>query len=210
MVDARDPSERQGRPDKASLDASCVVAQRLGYHTFYSGVVTTTEGTRPDGKSEDMLALERQVCFALSVAARNVVAVYRPVLEPLGLTHPQYLVMLALWQHGSLSVKELSRLLQLDPGTLSPLLKRLEAAGLLRRERDPKDQRNLALALTDSGKALRAAAETIPAGIVERLGMPIEELMALHGALTQVIAASQRALTTPAVADGTEPQATVA
>ena len=66
-----------------------------------------------------MLALERQVCFALSVAARNVVAVYRPVLEPLGLTHPQYLVMLALWQHGSLSVKELSRLLQLDPGTLS-------------------------------------------------------------------------------------------
>jgi MarR family transcriptional regulator, organic hydroperoxide resistance regulator len=210
MVDARDPSERQGRPDKASLDASCVVAQRLGYHTFYSGVVTTTEGTRPDGKSEDMLALERQVCFALSVAARNVVAVYRPVLEPLGLTHPQYLVMLALWQHGSLSVKELSRLLQLDPGTLSPLLKRLEAAGLLRRERDPKDQRNLALALTDSGKALRAEAETIPAGIVERLGMPIEELMALHGALTQVIAASQRALTTPAVADGTEPQATVA
>ena len=85
-----------------------------------------------------MLALERQVCFALSVAARNVVAVYRPVLEPLGLTHPQYLVMLALWQHGSLSVKDLSGLLQLDPGTLSPLLKRLEAAGLLRRERDPK------------------------------------------------------------------------
>jgi DNA-binding MarR family transcriptional regulator len=210
MVDARDPSERQGRPDRESLDASSVVAQRLGYHTFYSGVVATTEGTRPDGKSEDMLALERQVCFALSVAARNVVAVYRPVLEPLGLTHPQYLVMLALWQHGSLSVKELSRLLQLDPGTLSPLLKRLEAAGLLRRERDPKDQRNLALALTDSGKALRAEAETIPAGIVERLGMPIEELMALHGALTQVIAASQRALTTPAVADATDPQATVA
>src|SRR4051812_21632291 len=98
-----------------------------------------------------MLALERQVCFALSVAARNVVAVYRPVLEPLGLTHPQYLVMLALWQHGTLSVKELSGLLQLDPGTLSPLLKRLEAAGLLRRERDPRDQRNLALALTEKG-----------------------------------------------------------
>ena len=90
-------------------------------------------GGRP---AEDMLALERQVCFALSVAARNVVAVYRPVLEPLGLTHPQYLVMLALWQHGPLSVKDLSGLLQLDPGTLSPLLKRLEAAGLLRRERD--------------------------------------------------------------------------
>jgi DNA-binding MarR family transcriptional regulator len=157
-----------------------------------------------------MLALERQVCFALSVAARNVVAVYRPVLDPLGLTHPQYLVMLALWQHGPLSVKELSRLLQLDPGTLSPLLKRLEAAGLLRRERDPKDQRNLALALTDKGNALRADAEKIPAGILERLGMPIEELMSLHAALTQVIAASQRALTSPVAAEGSEPAATVA
>ena len=143
---------------------------------------------------EDMLALERQVCFALSVAARNVVAVYRPVLEPLGLTHPQYLVMLALWQYGPLSVKDLSGLLQLDPGTLSPLLKRLEAAGLLRRERDPKDQRNLALALTDKGRALRAEAERIPAGIVERLGMPIEELLALQGALGRVIAASRQAL----------------
>ena len=158
--------------------------------------------------SEDMLALDRQVCFALSVAARNVVAVYRPVLEPLGLTHPQYLVMLALWQYGALSVKDLSGLLQLDPGTLSPLLKRLEAAGLLRRERDPKDQRNLALALTDKGKALREQAEKIPAGIVERLGMPIDELMSLHGALTQVIAASQRALSTSA--KGALPVATVA
>jgi DNA-binding MarR family transcriptional regulator len=141
-----------------------------------------------------MLTLERQVCFALSVAARNVVAVYRPVLEPLGLTHPQYLVMLALWQHGTLSVKDLSGLLQLDPGTLSPLLKRLESAGLLRRERDPKDQRNLALALTEQGTALRAEAEKIPAGIVERLGMPVEELVDLQGQLTRVIAASQRAL----------------
>ncbi|MGY1786954.1 MarR family winged helix-turn-helix transcriptional regulator [Geodermatophilus sp. SYSU D00698] len=144
--------------------------------------------------SEDVLALDRQVCFALSVAARNVVAVYRPVLEPLGLTHPQYLVMLALWQHGSLSVKRLSGLLQLDPGTLSPLLKRLEAASLLRRERDPADQRNLALALTEEGLALRARAEAIPAGVVERLGMPLEELVSLHGALTRVIAASQEAL----------------
>jgi DNA-binding MarR family transcriptional regulator len=144
-----------------------------------------------------MLALDRQVCFALAVAARNVIAVYRPVLEPLGLTHPQYLVMLALWQHGSLSVKELSGLLQLDPGTLSPLLKRLEAAGLLRRERDPKDQRNLALALTAKGTALRAQAEKIPAGIVASLGMPVEELMELHGVLTRVIAAAQRALTAP-------------
>ena len=148
---------------------------------------------------DDLLVLDRQVCFALSVAARNVVAVYRPVLEPLGLTHPQYLVMLALWQYGPLSVKELSRLLQLDPGTLSPLLKRLEAAGLLRRERDPKDQRNLALALTDKGRALRAEAEKIPAGIVARLGLPLEELLTLQKALGRVIEASQRALAAPDV-----------
>ena len=150
----------------------------------------------------DPLALESQVCFALAVASRSVISLYRPVLEPLGLTHPQYLVMLALWQYGTLSVKKLSGLLQLDPGTLSPLLKRLEAAGLLRRERDPEDQRNLALALTDKGTALREDAEKIPAGIVERLGMSVEELMQLHGALTQVISASQQALSRPRDTDG--------
>jgi DNA-binding MarR family transcriptional regulator len=174
---------------------------------LYAEGVTTTPTPQPP---EDVLALDRQVCFALSVAARNVVAVYRPVLEPLGLTHPQYLVMLALWQHGSLSVKALSGLLQLDPGTLSPLLKRLEAGGLLRRERDPKDQRNLALALTDEGKALRDQAERIPAGIVERLGLPVEQLMSLHQVLTQVIAASQQALAHPAVAEEDGTAATVA
>jgi DNA-binding MarR family transcriptional regulator len=164
-------------------------------------VVTTEETTPPVAAgAEDVLALERQVCFALAVAARNVIAVYRPVLEPLGLTHPQYLVMLALWQYGPLSVKDLSGLLQLDPGTLSPLLKRLEAAGLLRRERDPRDQRNLALALTEEGRALRAQAEQVPAGIVQRLGMPVEELMELHGVLTRVIGAARRALTGPTAA----------
>ena len=146
----------------------------------------------------DPLALERQVCFALSVAARNVVAVYRRFLEPMGLTHPQYLVMLALWQHGPLAVKDLSRRLQLDPGTLSPLVKRLEVAGLVRRDRDPRDERALAIALTDRGRELRARAEAIPAGIVENLGMPVEELQALHDALARVIDASQHALETDA------------
>jgi DNA-binding MarR family transcriptional regulator len=152
------------------------------------------------GPVRDPLALEQQVCFALSVAARNVVAVYRPWLEPMGLTHPQYLVMLALWQHGPLSVKTLSRLLQLDPGTLSPLIKRLEVAGLLRRDRDLRDERALAIALTDKGRALRAQAERIPAGILERLGMELPELMALHAALNDVIAASQRVLQSPGAA----------
>ncbi|XVU27178.1 MarR family winged helix-turn-helix transcriptional regulator [Actinoplanes sp. CA-054009] len=140
--------------------------------------------------SDDPLELERQVCFALAVASRSVIGLYRPLLEPMNLTHPQYLVMLALWQHAPLSVREISRLLQLDPGTLSPLLKRLEAVGYLTRERDPSDERSLAVDLTDQGRALRAEAEKIPPAIVARLGMPIEELESLHAALTRVIAAT--------------------
>lgn len=138
----------------------------------------------------DPLALERQVCFALAVAARNVIALYRPVLEPMGLTHPQYLVMLALWGHEPLSVKDLSGLIALDPGTLSPLLKRLESAGLVTRERDRRDERNLAVSLTAKGRALRAQAEQVPPAIVERLGLPMAELQELHAALTTVIAAA--------------------
>ena len=157
---------------------------------YRRGVTTTAD----ELEGTDALALEQQVCFALSVAARNVVAVYRPFLEPMGLTHPQYLVMLALWQHGPLSVKDLSGLLQLDPGTLSPLVKRLEAAGYVRRDRDPRDERSLAISLTDRGSALRDDAERIPPGIVDRLGMDLSELSALREALTRVIGASRRAL----------------
>jgi DNA-binding MarR family transcriptional regulator len=143
---------------------------------------------------EDPLALDQQVCFALAVAARNVVAVYRPLLEPMGLTHPQYLVMLALWQHQPLSVRELSRLLQLDPGTLSPLLKRLETSGLVVRGRDKNDERSLAVTLTEKGRLLRDDAEQIPPAVVAKLGMDLEELRALHASLTRVIQVAQDAL----------------
>jgi MarR family transcriptional regulator, organic hydroperoxide resistance regulator len=139
----------------------------------------------------DLLALERQVCFALAVASRNVIALYRPLLEPMGLTHPQYLVMLALWERSPRSVKELSGLLQLDPGTLSPLLKRLEAGGLVRRGRDSGDERVLAVTLTDRGRALRADAEKIPPAVIERLGMDLAELDDLREALTRLIAAAR-------------------
>ena len=139
---------------------------------------------------EDPLALDQQVCFALAVAARSVIGLYRPVLEPLGLTHPQYLVMLALWQRAPRRVGELAGTLQLDPGTLSPLLKRLETAGYVRREKDPQDERALAVVLTDAGRALREDALAIPPAIVERLGLPLQELMDLHARLTSVIAAA--------------------
>jgi DNA-binding MarR family transcriptional regulator len=144
------------------------------------------------GTSEevDLLALDRQVCFALAVASRSVIALYRPLLEPMGLTHPQYLVMLALWEESPLSVKQLSSLLQLDPGTLSPLLKRLESSGLVTRARDPRDERSLAVTLTDAGQSLRTQALKIPPAIINRLDMPLEELEALHKSLTRVIAAA--------------------
>jgi DNA-binding MarR family transcriptional regulator len=138
----------------------------------------------------EMLKLDRQVCFALSVASRNVVALYRPLLEPMGLTHPQYLVMLALWEGAPLSVKRLSELLALDPGTLSPLLKRLESAGLVHRERVAEDERTLAVSLTEAGAALREQALLVPPAVVQRLGMPLAALQQLHSSLTQVIAAT--------------------
>ncbi|MBP2352009.1 DNA-binding MarR family transcriptional regulator [Kribbella aluminosa] len=149
----------------------------------------TTERTMP----ANPLALEHQVCFALAIAARSVIGLYRPVLEPLGLTHPQYLVMLALWEFEPVSVKDLSGMLQLEPATLSPLLKRLESAGLLRRDRDTRDERSLAVALTDQGRALRDDALEVPPAIVARLGLDLDELMELHERLTRVIAAARNA-----------------
>jgi DNA-binding MarR family transcriptional regulator len=139
----------------------------------------------------DPLTLERQVCFALVVASRSVLAVYRPLLDPLGLTHPQYLVMLALWGRSPLSVGEIGTLLQLDSPTLSPLLKRLEGAGLITRTRNIDDERQVNVELTPRGTELRDEAVKIPPAIVAQLGMEIPELEALHTALTKVIAAAR-------------------
>jgi len=144
-----------------------------------------------EDENVDPLALERQVCFALSVASRSVVAAYRPVLEPLGLTHPQYLVMLALWENAPLSVKDLSSLLQLDPGTLSPLIKRLEASGYVERKRKPEDERTLAIAPTERGRLLRRDAEAVPVEMMRRLGMSPEELGLLHRLMNRLIVAAK-------------------
>lgn len=142
--------------------------------------------------SEDLLALENQVCFGLAVAARSVIALYRPVLEPLNLTHPQYLVMLALWEREPRSVKELSDALQLEPATLSPLLKRLEANGYVERRRNAADERALEVTLTSAGRELRAEAEKIPPRIVERLGLPMDDIVNLRESLRAIIAAAVR------------------
>jgi DNA-binding MarR family transcriptional regulator len=137
--------------------------------------------------------LERQVCFALSIASRGVLSVYRPLLEPMGLTHPQYLVMLALWGDSPLSVKEIGSLLQLDAATLSPLLKRLQTSGLITRTRSSADERLLRIELTEKGRRLRSDAERIPGAVIARLGIDIGELQDLHAALMRVIGASRLA-----------------
>src|SRR5215207_5191664 len=121
----------------------------------------------------DPLALERQVCFALAVASRTVIGLYRPLLDPMNLTHPQYLVMLALWERSPRSVRDLGESLQLDSATLSPLLKRLEAIGYLTRRRSTTDERQLVLELTPAGRELRSDAEKIPYAIVEKLGIGV-------------------------------------
>lgn len=143
----------------------------------------------------DPLALEQQVCFALAVTNRAVLAVYRPLLEPLGLTHPQYLVMLALWDHRSaaaapLSVKQIATALQLDSATLSPMLKRLEGLGLITRTRSLADERSMDVDLTAAGAALRKKALSIPSAVVDRLGVSLPELEQLHNVLTRVNAAA--------------------
>lgn len=148
----------------------------------------------PAAVDVDPLALERQVCFALAVTNRAVLAVYRPLLEPLGLTHPQYLVMLALWDHQkaasgeapALSVKRIATALQLDSATLSPMLKRLEAIGLITRKKSAVDERATDVELTSAGAALRARALEIPPAVVARLGVELPELEELHRVLTRI------------------------
>jgi DNA-binding MarR family transcriptional regulator len=138
----------------------------------------------------NVLALENQVCFALTVAARTTVALYKPILEPLGLTHPQYLVMLALWEQDPRTLRSLADVLRLEPATLSPLLKRLEAIGYLRRERSTTDERALQVTLTEPGRQLRQIAETIPERVARTLEMSPESLIALRDTLTEVIRAT--------------------
>jgi MarR family transcriptional regulator, organic hydroperoxide resistance regulator len=146
----------------------------------------------------DTLALEQQVCFALAVTNRAVLSIYRPLLEPLGLTHPQYLVMLALWDHqkestdddAPLSVKQIAATLQLDSATLSPMLKRLQTLGLIARNRSTADERSTQIELTDDGRALRERALAIPAAVVARLGVDLAELDELRQRLTSINSAA--------------------
>jgi DNA-binding MarR family transcriptional regulator len=131
-------------------------------------------------------SLDDQVCFALYTAFRSVAALYRPLLDKLGLTYPQYLVMLVLWERKSCTIKELRTALQLDSGTLSPLLKRMEAHGLVRRRRSTDDERRVQVTLTEKGRALRDEARTVPDRMVCALEIPTDELVSLREMLHRV------------------------
>lgn len=140
------------------------------------------------------LRLGQQLCFALYAASRAAVNLYRPVLEPLGLTYPQYLVLLVLWERGDTSVKDLGGALMLDSGTLSPLVKRMESAGLVRRTRRVEDERSVLVSLTPAGRALRRQAAAVPTTIAAAAGLPEADLADLRDrlvALTQSISPSE-------------------
>lgn len=129
-----------------------------------------------DGTMEGLLRLDLQICFALYGAAHAFTRAYKPLLEPLGLTYPQYLVMMALWEKETATVKTLGEMLGLDSGTLSPLLKRLEQAGLITRKRGTVDERQVMIALTREGAGMKQKAAAVMTSIGEATGCSMEEL----------------------------------
>jgi len=145
----------------------------------------------------DHLLLDQQLCFAVYAASRSITGIYRPLLEALGLTYPQYLVMLVLWEQDGLTVRELGQRLQLDSGTLTPLLKRLQSAGLVSRQRRTDDERAVDIRLTPAGRALREQASDIPACMAQRLQLSPDQMQRLRDALKQLTQHAQ----TPTIED---------
>jgi DNA-binding MarR family transcriptional regulator len=141
--------------------------------------------TTPEDRTS---AVDDLLCFALYAASRAVTTAYRPLLQDLGLTYPQYLVMVALWERGSMPVKDLGDALQLDYGTLTPLLKRLEAAGLITRQRRVDDERSVQVGLTPEGSAMRSATSGITTAIGDAMGLPEAEIDRLRVSLRRLTA----------------------
>ncbi|WP_434975094.1 MarR family winged helix-turn-helix transcriptional regulator [Streptomyces collinus] len=155
--------------------------------TSYPGAMTAMP--TPSAPETDWLRLDRQICFSLHAASRAFNGVYRVILKDLGLTYPQYLVMLVLWERDDLPVKKLGEQLRLDSGTLSPLVKRLEAAGLVRRERSAQDERSVRVRLTEEGAALRERALEVPRRIAAATGFEVAEIGELRERLDQLTSA---------------------
>ena len=132
------------------------------------------------------LLLGNQICFAIYSTAHAFNRVYKPLLDRIGLTYPQYLVMLVLWEQDGLTVRELGQRLQLDSGTLTPLLKRLQSAGLVSRQRRQQDEREVDIRLTDAGLALRDKASGIPACLAQCMQLPLEQMQSLRDELKRL------------------------
>jgi MarR family transcriptional regulator, organic hydroperoxide resistance regulator len=152
----------------------------------YTPAIARTTSPDPKDPAFQSLRLEDQLCFALYAASRAMTALYRPLLDELGITYPQFLVLLLLWQRSPRTVKEIDAELRLDYGTVSPLLKRLEAAGLVRRERRPEDERSVNVVLTEDGEALRARAVDIRSVVACAAGLAAEDFAALRATLAEV------------------------
>lgn len=148
-----------------------------------SAVSAETKPLSPD----DWLRLDAQLCFRLYAASRGLTRCYQPLLEALGLTYPQYLAMLVLWERDGLTVSELSDKLKLDPSTMTPLLKRLESAGWVSRLRRKQNEREVEIALTDAGRALREQALAVPPAVLSATGLTITEADALRGLLDKLM-----------------------
>lgn len=134
----------------------------------------------------DPLKLENQICFPLYVAAKEVVKRYRPLLDPLGLTYTQYIAMMVMWEHKSVTVGKLCELLCLDTGTLTPMLKKMEAAGLVERRRSKDDERSVIVTITETGEALRAKASDIPARMAQCVSLSAEDAVKLLELLNKI------------------------
>lgn len=165
-------------PRKISIVRNSIVRYLSSMHTL--------DDTARQRETVSRLALDRQLCFALYSTSLAMTKLYRPLLEPLGITYPQYLVMLVLWEGDDLTLSELGERLLLDSGTLTPLLKRLEAGGLLRRQRDAGDERRLRVTLTARGRTLRRRAEAVPASAARATGCDIAELDGLTERLVRL------------------------
>ncbi|UYW28607.1 MarR family winged helix-turn-helix transcriptional regulator [Methylorubrum extorquens] len=135
----------------------------------------------------DPLLLDNQLCYALYAAAHRMTKSYRPMLERMGLTYPQYLVLLVLWENDGVTVSEIGRRLRLDSGTLTPVLKRLETSGLLNRNRRQSDEREVEIALTDQGRALRSKAIAVRQSVMCQLNMSEPEIQAMRADLNALI-----------------------
>ncbi|CAM3437085.1 MarR family winged helix-turn-helix transcriptional regulator [Cupriavidus taiwanensis] len=156
---------------------------------------------RDNGPHTDWLLLDHQLCFALYSSSLAMTKLYKPLLSELGLTYPQYLVMLVLWETETLSVSELGNRLALDSGTLTPLLKRLAVSGLVTRTRDAADERRVLVSLTDAGRALRRRAEGIPEQMLCATQCPVEEIQALTRRLHALRSTLEQARTDSSLPD---------